>query len=96
MLENLFDNTWNSINEKFRLTQTSTNKGLDFVLGDKDFYFILYFMLVLLPMEQGGVFQKNSRKRNLIQSYGSGSGKVVFARLKEIVILYIGITPINI
>lgn len=72
-----------------------TKQGLKFLSDNGDVCLVLYLILVLLLAEWSGVFQEGSRKQNLVQSRGSGGGKVVFALLEEIVALHMGLTPVN-
>ena len=53
-------------------------------------------MLVLLPVEQSGILQEGSLKRNLVWARGTDGGKVIFALLEEIVTLQVSFTPINV
>ena len=53
-------------------------------------------MLVLLPAEQGGIFQEGSCKRNLVWAFSTRGGKVIFALLEEIVTLQVSFIPINV
>ncbi len=41
------------------------------------------------------ISKKKSRKQNLIRPNGSSSGKIVFALLTEVIILFVGLTTIE-
>ena len=56
ILEILLDSTLDSISKDFELTQTLTKKGLKFHLSNRKVCHVFYFTLVLLPIEQCGVF----------------------------------------
>ena len=71
-------------------------EGLEFLPADRDVSLVLYLILVLLPAEEGGVVQESSRKRNSVQARGTGSSKVIFALLEEIIAFQVRFTPINV
>ena len=87
MLRAVLDNASDGVNKSLGFAQTLAKKSLEFLSADKDVNLVFYFMLVLLPAEQGGIFQKSSRKHNLVWVRGTGCGKVIFALLEEIVTL---------
>ena len=62
MLEIIPDSTLDGVNESLRFTYGLEKKGLESLPADRDVSLVLYFMLVLLPAEQGGFFQESSRK----------------------------------
>ena len=62
MLGVLSDGIPDGVNENLRFAQALAKEGLEFFPADRDVSLVLYLTLVLLPAEQGGVFQKNSRK----------------------------------
>ena len=51
---------------------------------------------MLLPLEQGDIFQEGSRKRNSVWARGTGNGEVIFALLEEILTLQVSFTPLNV
>ena len=57
MLGVLPDSAPDGVNKSLRLAQALAKKGLESLPADKDVSLILYFMLVLLPSEQGGILQ---------------------------------------
>ena len=85
MLEVLSDNTLAGVDKSLRFAQVMTKNSLESLPADKDFSLVLSFTLMLLPAEQGGIFQEGSCKRNSIWALGTGGGKVIFALLEEIV-----------
>ena len=87
MLGVLLDSAPNSIDKSLGLAQALTKEGLKSFLANRDISLVLYLTLVLLPLEQGNIFQKNSRKQYLLWVCVTGSGKVIFALLQEIIIL---------
>ena len=51
---------------------------------------------MLLPLEQNDMLQEGSRKQNAVWARDTGSGKVIFVLLEEIVTLQVSFTPINV
>lgn len=51
---------------------------------------------ILLPAGKDAVFQKQSRKRYALMAFGSGSLKVIFELLTEVVIFYVQVAIIEI
>ena len=51
---------------------------------------------MLLPAEQGGILQKNSRKQNSIWARGTGGGEMIFALPEKNVTLQVSFTSINV
>ena len=66
MLGVLPDDTPDGVNESLGFAQALAKKGLEFFPADKGINLVLYLTLVLLPAEQGGVFEEGSRKRNSV------------------------------
>ena len=66
MLEVLPDSAPDGIVESLGLAQALAKEGLKFLLAHRDVGLVLYLMLVLLPSEQGGILQEDSRKRSLV------------------------------
>ena len=90
------DSAPDGVNKSLGLAQALAKEGLKSLPADRDFSLVLYLTLVLLPSEQGGIFKEGSRKRKSVWARGTGSGKVIFALLKEIVILRVSFTLINV
>ena len=90
------DSALDDVDESFGLVQALAKKSLESLLADRDISLVLYFTLVLLLLEQGGIFQEGSCKRNSILARGTGGGEVIFALLEEIVTFYMSFTPINV
>ena len=86
----------NGVNESLVFAQALAKQGLKSLLANRDITLVLYLMLVLLPAEQGGVFQKNSCKQNSVWAHDTSDGKVIFALLEKIVILQVNFTLINV
>ena len=96
MLRVLPDNAPDGVDKSFGLAQALAKEGLESFSADRDVSLVLYFTLVLLPLEQGGIFQEGSRKRNSVWACGTGGGKVIFVLLEEIVTLQVSFILINI
>ena len=96
MLKVILDSALDDVNKSLGLAQALAKEGLKYFPADKDVSLVLYRTLVLLPLEQGGIFQEGRRKQNLVQACGTGSGKVIFPLLEEIVTLQISFIPINV
>ena len=90
------DSTPDGINKSLKFAQALAKQGFESLSADEDVNFALYLTPVLLPAEQGGIFQKDSCKQNLVWAHGTGGGKVIFALLEEIVTLQVSFTPINV
>ena len=87
MLGVLLDSALDGVNTSLGFAQALAKEGLESLPADKDVSLILYLTLVLLPVEQSGIFQEDSCKQNLVWPRSIGGGKVIFALLEEIVIL---------
>ena len=85
-------NALDSVNKSLGFAQTLTKKGLEFFPGNADVGLVLYFMLVLLPVEQDGIFQENVCKYNSVWPYATSGGKVIFALLEETIAFHIDLT----
>ena len=96
MLEVLPNSDLDGVNESLGIVQALAKKSLESFPADRDVSLVFYLTLVLLPPEQGGICQKDSRKRNSVWVCGTGCGKVVFALLEEIVTPQVSFTPINV
>ena len=96
MLEVFPNGILDGIDKSLGFAQALPKEGLESLLADRDISLIFYLTLVLLPMEQGGIFQENSRKQNSVWTHGTGNGKVIFALLKEIITLQISFSLINV
>ena len=90
------DSAPDSVDKSLKLAQPLAKEDLKSLTVNTDVSLVFYLTLVLLPSEQSGIFQKNSRKRNFVQACGTGGGKVIFALLEEIVTLQVSITLINV
>ena len=84
------------INKSLEFAQALTKESLKSFLADGDVDLVFYLMLVLLPAEQSGIFQEDSRKQNSVWACGTGCGEVVFALLEEIVTLQVNFILINV
>ena len=71
-------------------------KGLEFFQGNKNVGLVFYFTLMLLLVEQNGVFQKDGRKHNLMWLYGTNVDKIILALLKIIITFHVGFTLVDI
>ena len=87
MLGVLPDSTPDGVGKRPKFAQALAKKGFESPLADKNVSLVLYFTLVLLPAEQGGIFQEVSHKRNLVWARSTGGGKLIFALLEKIVSL---------
>ena len=96
MLGVLPDSVLDGVNKSLGFAQALAKEGLKSLPADKDVRLVFYFMLVLLPVKQGNIFEEGSRKRNLVQAHGTSGDKIIFALLKEIVILQMSFIPINV
>ena len=96
MLRILLDSAPDGVDKSVGFAQALTKESLKSLPPDKDVTLIFYLMLVLLPAEQVGIFQENSRKQNLVSASGTVGGKVIFALLKEILIFQVSFTLINV
>ena len=96
MLGVFLDSTPDSVDKSLGFAQALAKKGLESLLADKDISLVLYFTLVLLVAEQDNIFQKDSRKLNLVWARKTGGGKVIFTLLEKIVTLQMSFTPINV
>ena len=90
------NNTPDVINESLGFAQALTKESLESLPANKDISLVFYLILVLLPAEQGSIFQEGSRKRNLIWACDTCGDKVIFALLETIVTLQISFTLINV
>ena len=96
MLGVLHDRTLDSVDKSLGLAQALAKEGFEYFPADRDVGLVLYFTLVLLSLEQGGIFQDSSHKQNLVCACGTGGGKVVSALLEEIITLQVSFIPINV
>ena len=96
MLGVLSDSASDGVNKSLELAQALAKKGLESFPTDRDVSLVLYLTLILLPSNQGGIFQEGSRKQNSVQAHGTGGGEVIFVLLDKIVILQVSFTPINV
>ena len=85
-----------SVNKSLRFDQALTKESFKSLQADKNDSLVLYFILVLLPAEQSGIFQKNCCKRNLVWVRSTGGGKVIFILLEEIMTSQVNFTLINV
>ena len=59
----VFQNTTpNGVNKDLRFAQSLIKKGLKFISGDTNVGLILYLLMVLLLVKEGGVFKENGGK----------------------------------
>ena len=96
MLKVLSNSAPDGIDKSLGLAQVLAKEDIESLLANRDISLVLYLTLVLLPSEQGSIFQEGSRKRNLVRDHGSNGGKVIFALVEEIVTLQVSFTPINV
>ena len=66
MLGVLLNGAPDGVNKSFGLAQVLAKEGFESLLADKDVSLVFYLMLVLLPLEQGDIFEKSSCKRNSV------------------------------
>ena len=62
MLGVLPDSASDGVDKSLGLAQALAKEGLESLPADRDVSLVLYFTLVLLPLEQGGVLQESSCK----------------------------------
>ena len=62
MLEVLPDSTPDGVEKSLGFAQALAKESLESLLANRDVSLVLYLTLVLLPAEQGGIFQEGSRK----------------------------------
>ena len=86
----------NGVDKSLGLAKTLAKKGFESLSADKDDNLVLYLTPVLLPLEQGGIVQKHSRKRNSVWAYITRDSEVISALLEEIVTLQVSFTSINV
>ena len=96
MLEVLLDSAPDGVNKILGLAQALAKKSFESFPADRDVSLVLYLMLVLLLLEQGGMLQESSRKQNLLQAHGTGGGKVIFTFLEEIITFQVSFPLINV
>ena len=96
MLGVLPNSALDSVNKSLGLAQALSKEGLESLPADSDVSLVLYLTLVLLSLEQGGIFQEGSRKQNSVWARGIGNGEVIFVLLEEIITLQMSFTPINV
>ena len=87
MLRVFPNNTPDGVDESLKFAPALAKRSFESLLADRDISFVFYLTLVLLPAEQGGIFQEGSCKQNLVCVHGTGRSKVIFALQEEIVIL---------
>lgn len=68
----------------------------EFFSGDRDFILVFYLALILLPAEQGFIPEERGCKRYFVLAYGTSGCKMVLALLKEIIVIQVGLTPVNV
>ena len=56
MLGVLLNSAPDDVNKSLGLAQALAKEDLESFLADRDVSLVLYLMLVLLPLEQGGIF----------------------------------------
>ena len=96
MLGIISDSALDGVNKNLGFAQALTKKGFKSFPANRNVSLVFYLTRVLLPAEQGGIFQKSSCKRNSIWACDTGGGKVIFALLEEIVILQVSFILINV
>ena len=96
MLRVLPNSAPNGVDESLELAQALAKKGLESLPGSRDVSLVLYLTLMFLLLEQDGILQESSRKRNSVWAHGTGSGKVIFALLEKIITLQVSFIPINV
>ena len=78
------------------LPKLQQKKGFKFFSVDRNVGSIFNFTLVLLPTEQGGVFEEGSRKQNLLWSHDTSVCKVIFVWMEKIRIFDTGFTLVDV
>ena len=66
MLRVLSDSTPDGVDKSLGFAQALAKEGLESLPANRGVSLVLYLTLVLLLAEQGVVFQKGSRKQNLV------------------------------
>ena len=66
MLEVFPDSTPDGVDKSLGFAQALAKEGLESLPADRDVSLVLYLTLILLPAEQSGVFQEDSRKQNSV------------------------------
>ena len=66
MLRVLPDSASDAVDKSLGFAQALAKKGLKSLPADSDISLVPYLMLVLLPAEQDGIFEEDSRKQNSI------------------------------
>ena len=66
MLKVLPDSTSDGVDESLGFARAMAKEGLESFPTDRGVSLVLYLTLVLLLAKQGGVLQKDSRKRNSV------------------------------
>ena len=96
MLGVLPDSAPDGIDKSLRLAQALAKEGFKSLPANRYVSLVLYLMLMLLQLEQNGIFQEGSGKQNSVWACGTGGDKVIFALLEEIVTLQMSFIPINV
>ena len=87
------NSTLNNVDKSLEFAQALAKEGLKSLPADRNVSLGLYLTLVLLPAEQGGIFQETGPKRNSVQACGTGGGEVIFALLEKILTFQVSFTP---
>lgn len=69
-------------------------KRLKLVLTDWDTIVFILFPLVFLPAKADLVSKKENSKKNLVGILDSGSSKIIFTLLIEVIVFHVGFTII--
>ena len=62
MLGVFLDSAPNGVNKSLGFARALVKEGLESLPANRDISLVLYFTLVLLPAEQGGIVQERRRK----------------------------------
>ena len=87
MLKVFPDSAPDGIDKSLRFALALIKKSFKSFPADGNISLVHYLTLVLLPAEQGNIFQESSCKQNSFWAGGTRSGKVIFALLEKIVTL---------
>ena len=82
------------VNKGLRFAQVLTKEDLKFLLDNGNVGFMLYFLLVLLPVKQSNIFEKNRSKWYSILTLGPGNGKIVLILLEKVITFQLSFTTI--
>lgn len=81
----LSDIVSNAVYKGGKISQTPVKKSYKLYSDNKRIGLCRYLSFILLPAEQGNIFQKRGRKQYPIFSLGNGSRKIIFPLLNEVI-----------